>query len=134
MQRFPSTAIGEHDARVSSTALVAFDRNRYSVHATAVGNTVTVRAYADRITFVQDGRTVGIHRRHFGRDKVIFDPWHYLEALKKKPGALRNGAPFKEWNLPEPVERYGRRLPDIMTATASLSASSQLSRSMGLKP
>lgn len=27
-----------------------------------------------------------------------------MELLKRKPGALRNGAPFKEWNLPEPVE------------------------------
>lgn len=60
--------------------------------------------YADSLTFVQDGRTVGFHRRRFGRGEVFFDPWHYLEVLKRKPGALRNGAPFKEWNLPEPVE------------------------------
>jgi transposase len=94
----------ENDARVSSTALVAFDRNSYSVHVSAVGNPVTVRAYADRLTFVQDGRTVGFHLRHFCRGEVFYDPWHYLEVLKRKPGALRNGAPFKEWNLPEPVE------------------------------
>ena len=37
-------------------------------------------------------------------NSVFYDPWHYLEVLKKKPGALRNGAPFKEWNLPEPVD------------------------------
>ena len=94
----------ESDARVSSTALVAFDRNRYSVHVSAVGNPVTVRAFADRLIFVQNGRTVGFHLRRFGRDQVFYDPWHYLEVLKKKPGALRNGAPFKEWNLPEPVD------------------------------
>jgi transposase len=95
----------ESDAKVSSTSLVSFDRNRYSVHVSAVGNPVTVRAYADRLIFVQNGKTVGFHLRHFGRDQVFYDPWHYLEALKKKPGALRNGAPFKEWNLPEPIER-----------------------------
>lgn len=94
----------ESTARVSSTALVVFDRNSYSVHVSAVGNPVTVRAYADRLTFVQDGRTVGFHLRRFCRGEVFYDPWHYLELLKKKPGALRNGAPFKEWNLPEPVE------------------------------
>jgi len=94
----------ESTARVSSTALVAFDRNSYSVHVSAVGNPVTVRAYADRLTFIQDGRTVGFHVRRFSRGEVFYDPWHYLELLKKKPGALRNGAPFKEWNLPEPVE------------------------------
>ena len=95
----------ESDAKVSSTSLVSFDRNRYSVHVSAVGNPVTVRAYADRLTFVQNGKTVGFHLRHFGRDQVFYDPWHYLEALKKKPGALRNGAPFKEWNLPESIEQ-----------------------------
>jgi len=100
----PFDGYRESDAKVSSTALVAFDRNSYSVHVSAVGNPVTVRAYADRLTFVQDGRTVGFHRRRFGRGEVFFDPWHYLEVLKRKPGALRNGAPFKEWNLPEPVE------------------------------
>jgi transposase len=100
----PFDGYRESDAKVSSTALVTFDRNSYSVHVSAVGNPVTVRAYADRLTFVQDGRTVGFHRRRFGRGEVFFDPWHYLEVLKRKPGALRNGAPFKEWNLPEPVE------------------------------
>lgn len=100
----PFDGYRESDAKVSSTALVTFDRNSYSVHVSAVGNPVTVRAYADRLTFVQDGRTVGFHRRRFGRGEVFFDPWHYLEVLKRKPGALRNGAPFKEWDLPEPVE------------------------------
>lgn len=94
----------ENTSRVSSTALVIFDRNSYSVHVSAVGNPVTVRAYADRLAFVQEGRTVGFHLRRFCRGQVFYDPWHYLEVLKKKPGALRNGAPFKEWNLPEPVE------------------------------
>ena len=46
---------------------------------------------------------IGEHQRQFSRDKVIYDPWHYLEVLKHKPGALRNGAPFKQWELPEPL-------------------------------
>ena len=106
----PFDGYRESDAKVSATALVSFDRNSYSVHVSAVGNPVTVRAYADRLTFVQDGRTVGFHRRRFGRGEVFFDPWHYLEVLKRKPGALRNGAPFKEWNLPEPVGQVRQAL------------------------
>jgi hypothetical protein len=62
-----------------------------------------MRAYADRIVIVHDGSVIGEHRRQFGRDKIIYNPWHYLEVLKQKPGALRNGAPFKEWELPEPL-------------------------------
>lgn len=93
----------ETPARVSSTALVSYDRNRYSVEASAVGMAVMVRAYADRIVVVHDGNVLGEHRRQFGRDKIIYDAWHYIEVLKHKPGALRNGAPFKEWELPEPL-------------------------------
>jgi hypothetical protein len=43
---------------------------------------------------------VADHPRHFRRDQIIYDPWHYLPVLMKKPGTLRNGAPFKDWDLP----------------------------------
>lgn len=93
----------ETPARVSTTALVSYDRNRYSVEALAAGRAVMIRAYADRIVVVHDGKAIGEHRRQFGRDKIIYDAWHYIEVLKHKPGALRNGAPFKEWELPGPL-------------------------------
>ena len=43
---------------------------------------------------------VADHPRHFRRDQIVYDPWHYLPVLVRKPGALRNGAPFKDWDLP----------------------------------
>jgi len=91
-------------ARVSSTSLVSFDRNRYSVQASAVGKTVTVRSYARKMVILADDQVVGVHDRQFGRDKTAYDPWHYIDVLEHKPGALRNGAPFKEWGLPEPLQ------------------------------
>lgn len=84
-------------ASVSKTCLVRFDSNKYSLAASAIGRPVEIRAYADRIELRQDGRLVGEHRRAFGRDQTIFDPWHYVPVLARKPGALRNGAPFKDW-------------------------------------
>ena len=45
-----------------------------------------------------------------GRDRTIYDPWHYLPVLVRKPGALRNGAPFQDWPLPGPIARMRRRL------------------------
>ena len=97
-------------ASVSKTCLVRFDNNRYSVAASAVGRPVEIRAYAERIELRQDGRIVGEHRRCFGRDQTIFDPWHYVPVLARKPGALRNGAPFKDWVLPASLERVRRKL------------------------
>jgi transposase len=97
-------------ASVSKTCLVRFDNNRYSVAANAVGRPVEVRAYADRIELRQDGRLVGEHARSFGRDQTVFDPWHYVPVLARKPGALRNGAPFKDWVLPAALDRVRRKL------------------------
>jgi transposase len=99
-------------AAVSKTCLVQFDKNKYSVSARAVGRPVEVRAYADRIELRQDGRVVGDHRRHFGRDQTVYDPWHYVPVLARKPGALRNGAPFRDWVLPAGLERVRRKLAD----------------------
>jgi transposase len=97
-------------ASVSKTCLVRFDNNKYSVAARAVGRPVEVHAYADRIVIRQDGRIVGEHRRSFGRGETIYDPWHYVPVLARKPGALRNGAPFKDWVLPAAIERVRRKL------------------------
>ena len=97
-------------ASVSRTCLVRFDNNRYSVAAHAVGRPVEIRAYADRIELRQEGRIVGEHRRSFGRDQTVYDPWHYVPVLARKPGALRNGAPFKDWVLPASLDRVRRKL------------------------
>jgi hypothetical protein len=100
-------------ASVSKTCLVRFDNNKYSVAAGAAGRPVEVRAYAERIEVRQDGRVVGEHRRCFGRDRTIYDPWHYVPVLVRKPGALRNGAPFKDWLLPGALGRIRRRLAGV---------------------
>jgi transposase len=97
-------------ASVSKTCLVRFDNNKYSVRASAVGRPVEVRAYADRIAIRQDGAVVAEHPRAFGRDQVRYDPWHYVPVLVRKPGALRNGAPFKDWVLPGAMEWVRRKL------------------------
>jgi len=97
-------------ASVSKTCLVRFDRNKYSVNASAVGRPVDIHAYADRIVLKQDGVVVGEHPRKFGRNQTAYDPWHYVAVLARKPGALRNGAPFKDWPLPNAIERVRKKL------------------------
>jgi transposase len=100
-------------ASVSKTCLVRFDNNKYSVAASAIGRPVEIRAYADRIELRQDGRPVGEHARCFGRDQTVFNPWHYVPVLARKPGALRNGAPFKDWVLPANLTRVWRKLATL---------------------
>jgi transposase len=99
----PFEAYKEQPVRVTTTSLVAYDTNRYSVEADAVGKTVMLRAYAERIVVVEAGEVIGAHPRLFGRHQVRYDPWHYVGVLQRKPGALRNGAPFRDWELPTPL-------------------------------
>jgi hypothetical protein len=100
----------EREVRVSSSSLVHVDRNRYSVDCRYAGKTVSLRSYADRIVTMAEGQVVGEHVRSFERDRTFFDPWHYVTALEKKPGALRNGAPFKGWALPRGLLELKERL------------------------
>jgi hypothetical protein len=97
-------------ASVSKTCLVRFDTNKYSVCSRAVGRPVEIQASADRIVIRQDGAVAGEHARSFGRGETVYDPWHYVPVLARKPGALRNGAPFRDWPLPSGLEGVRRRL------------------------
>ncbi len=106
----PFDGFHESEHAVSGTCLISFDRNRYSVSARVVRRAVQVRAYADRIVVRCDGEVVADHPRFFGRDRTIYDPWHYLPVLATKPGALRNGAPFQGWELPPALARLRRKL------------------------
>jgi hypothetical protein len=97
--RGPFDGFRATQAAVSKTCLVRFGDNKYSVSSRAVGRPVDIQAYAARIVIREDGTIVGDHPRCFGRGETIYDPWHYVPVLARKP-ALRNGAPFKDWLLP----------------------------------
>ena len=98
----------EQPARVSATALVHTQRNRYSVPTEYVHQVVSVRLYPTEVAMVADGTEIARHRRHFDRYRTAYDFRHYLGLLERKPGALRNGAPFAE--LPEPLLRLQKQL------------------------
>ena len=62
------------------------------------------------LTAWSSAKVVAEHARCYGRGETIYDPWHYVPVLARKPGALRNGAPFKDWVLPAALERVRRKL------------------------
>jgi hypothetical protein len=98
----------ELPVRVSSTCLVSVARNRYSVPCALAGHRVSARLYPERLVVVADQAIVAEHVRAIDRDRVVYDWQHYLPLVARKPGALRNGAPFAE--MPEPLCRLSRAL------------------------
>ncbi|GAB1384003.1 IS21-like element IS1326 family transposase [Burkholderiales bacterium] len=95
-------------ARVSSTCLVALARNRYSVPCELAGQMVSTRLYPSRVVIAASNSIVAEHERLAGEGQTCYDWQHYLPLLERKPGALRNGAPFRD--LPEPLQRLRRGL------------------------
>ena len=97
----PFDGFVEHTKRVSPTCLVAFENVRYSVPASFANRPISLRVYASRLVFVAEGQVIAEHLRHIDRrrqrGKTVYDWRHYLAVLQRKPGALRNGAPFAEF-------------------------------------
>ena len=93
----------ERAARVSSTCLVSLGRNRYSVPCEYAGKWASTRLYPTRIEVVADDLLIASHERLLDRDQVNYDWQHYIPLIERKPGALRNGAPFAD--LPQPLRQ-----------------------------
>jgi transposase len=103
----------EYTKRVSPTCLVHLDRNRYSVPASFANRPVSVRVYPDRIIVAAEGLILCEHRRIIDRShdrpgQTVYDWRHYLAVVQRKPGALRNGAPFAE--LPDAFRNLQQHL------------------------
>lgn len=94
----------EQSKRVSPTCLITFERNRYSVPASFANRPVSLRIYPERLVIAAEGKILCEHvrvidRGHRKPSQTIYDWRHYLAVIQRKPGALRNGAPFLELPL-----------------------------------
>src|ERR1700733_13412543 len=110
----PFDGFVEYAKRVSPTCVIHLERNRYSVPASFANRPVSVRIYPERIVVAGEGQVICEHRRVFARSHqrksttTVFDWRHYLAVIQRKPGALRNGAPFAE--LPPAFQALQQRM------------------------
>jgi hypothetical protein len=109
----PFDGFVEHTKRVSPVCLIHFERNRYSVPASFANRPVSVRIYPKRIVVAAEGQILCEHSRIIERShhlpgRTIYDWRHYLAVIQRKPGALRNGAPFTQ--LPDAFKQLQSQL------------------------
>jgi transposase len=109
----PFDGFVEYTKRVSPTCLVHLERNRYSVPASFANRPVSVRVYPEKIVVAAEGQLICEHRRIIDRShhlpgQTVYDWRHYLAVVQRKPGALRNGAPFVE--LPDAFRTLQQQL------------------------
>jgi hypothetical protein len=75
-------------ARVDSRARVCVRQNYYSVPARYAGRRLPVRLSATAVEVLDGPRTVARHDRTAGKYAEVLVLDHYLEVLRRKPGAL----------------------------------------------
>ena len=80
---------------VNTYSMVCVDTSFYSVPEYLVGKKVIVKKYHDEIRVYAGNDLVCRHKRVFGNGKMQVDIYHYLNTLKKKPGAVRNSVALK---------------------------------------
>ena len=97
---------------VSSLCLVRFDTNDYSVPCAYAHHPVTVQADVGRVGIFHQARRIALHRRCHEREKAVYEPWHYLALIERKPLALDYGAPMKRLELDECFGVLRRRMED----------------------
>jgi len=81
--------------KVNSSSLVSVDKVFYSVPEYLVGKRVTVKKYHNEVRIYANNELVATHKRIFINGKMQVDIYHYLNTLKKKPGAVSNSIALK---------------------------------------
>jgi transposase len=107
---FPVDESAPRPQEVSSLCLVRFDSNDYSVPCRYAYHPVTVRADVARVRIHHQDQCVGEHVRCHEKEKAIYEPWHYLDLVERKPRTLDDGAPLRQLELDECFEVLRRRM------------------------
>jgi hypothetical protein len=87
--------------RVSSTSLVRYRGNDYSVPTAYGFRDIVVKGFVDQVVILCGGTVVARHKRAYGAGEFVADPLHYLALIEIKPNALDQAAALQGWDLPE---------------------------------
>jgi transposase len=91
----------KRSGRVSSTALVRYRSNDYSVPTAYGFQDVVVKGFVDEVVILCGGAEIARHPRCYGEGVFVSNPLHYLALIETKPNALDQAAALQGWDLPE---------------------------------
>ena len=86
------------ELRVNKYSVITVDENKYSVPDSLVGEFVTTKVYPEKILVYHDNTKVAEHIRSFGSHTWNIEINHYLNTLKKKPGAIHRSTAMHQMN------------------------------------
>ena len=108
------------DAKVDKYQFARFDNVNYSVPRQCAFQTVTVKAYVDRVEIVHQNVIVATHIRSYSHRDQVLDPLHYLTTLERRPAALDHSNVYRDWTLPPVFLQLRERLEERHGARAGV--------------
>ena len=106
----PLEARRVEEGTANSESLVRFDTNDYSLPVKFAHRKLIVVATVEEVRLVYEDQLVAKHARCWGREKIFFEPIHYLALLERKPGGFDYARPLENWQLPDCFALLRRRL------------------------
>ena len=110
------------EAKVNKYSSVMLDKNHYSVPTSHTRFKVRVQLSIDRVDIFYEGRKIACHERLFGNNKWQLDPQHYLELIRRKPGAFDSALVIRQWRpaWPSCLEKLLARFKERQGETAGI--------------
>ncbi len=113
MQSLPSAPFEACDLRsgqVTSTSVVRYRGNDYSVPVAFGHREVWIKGFVDRVVIGCATEVIAQHLRSYEKDDITFDPVHYLRLIECKIMAFDQAAPLQNWDLPNAFSTLQRLL------------------------
>lgn len=84
------------ESRVDKYSTISVDTCRYSVPDRYVGKIVTTKVYPEKIICYFNGEKICEHGRQYGSYQWKISLEHYIDTLRRKPGALKRSVALKQ--------------------------------------
>jgi len=89
--------------KVDKYSTVMVEKNHYSVEYNYVGLKTNIELCIERVKVFYEGKKIGEHNRVFGVNKWVLDAHHYLEIIRRKPGAFESCKVINQWRPSWPM-------------------------------
>ena len=96
--------------QVTSTSVVRYRGNDYSVPVAYGHREVWIKGFVTRVVIGSAAEVVADHPRSYDTGDMVFDPLHYLPLIEHKIMAFDQAAPLQGWELPEAFATLQRLL------------------------
>ena len=96
----PFEACDLRSGQVTSTSMVRYRGNDYSVPVAYGHREVWIKGFVDRVVIGCAAEVIADHPRSYDAGDMMFDPVHYLPLIERKIMAFDQAAPLQGWELP----------------------------------